>query len=93
VQVGASPRGGLALVQLARSRAVLSGRDYVVTEDVKAVAVPALAHRISLRPELWVRKVSADEVVATLLSSTPTPQTVPRAERVADAVVQSGASR
>jgi MoxR-like ATPase len=83
VQVGASPRGGLALVQLARARAVLSGRDYVITEDVKAVAVPALAHRISLRPELWVRKVSADAVVATLLSSTPTPQTVPRQDRIA----------
>ena len=78
VQVGASPRGGLALVQLARARAVLSGRDYVVPEDVKAVAVPALAHRISLRPELWVRKVSADEVVAALVQATPTPQTLPR---------------
>ncbi|WP_143765257.1 AAA family ATPase [Catenulispora acidiphila] len=78
VQVGASPRGGLALVQLARARAVLSGRDYVIPEDVKAVAVPALAHRISLRPELWVRRVSADEVVASLLTATPTPRTLPR---------------
>jgi MoxR-like ATPase len=78
VQVGASPRGGLALVQLARARAVLSGRDYVVPEDVKAVAVPTLAHRISLRPELWVRRVSADEVVASLLAATPTPRTLPR---------------
>jgi MoxR-like ATPase len=83
VQVGASPRGGLALVQLARARAVLSGRDYVITEDVKAVAVPALAHRISLRPELWVRKVSADQVVADLLAATPTPRTVPAQERAA----------
>jgi MoxR-like ATPase len=89
VQVGASPRGGLALVQLARARAVLSGRDYVVTEDVKAVAVPALAHRISLRPELWVRRVSADEVVASLLQQTPTPRTLPRAGAAADGQVRT----
>ncbi len=83
VQVGASPRGGLALVQLARARAVLSGRDYVIPEDVKAVAVPALAHRITLRPELWVRRVSADEVVASLLTATATPRTLPRQQDAA----------
>ncbi|WP_194899275.1 AAA family ATPase [Catenulispora pinisilvae] len=83
VQVGASPRGGLALVQLARARAVLSGRDYVIPEDVKAVAVPALAHRITLRPELWVRRVSADEVVASLLTATATPRTRPRQQDAA----------
>ena len=93
VQVGASPRGGLALVQLARARAVLSGRDYVVPEDVKAVAVPALAHRISLRPELWVRRVSADEVVASLLSATPTPRTLPRQESVAASAVPAAGQR
>jgi MoxR-like ATPase len=85
VQVGASPRGGLALVQLARARAVLSGRDYVIPEDVKAVAVPALAHRITLRPELWVRRVSADEVVASLLAATPTPRTLPRQQNATGA--------
>jgi MoxR-like ATPase len=79
IQVGASPRGGLALVQLARARAVLEQRDYVTTEDVKAVAVPALAHRVSLRPELWVRRVSADDVVKGIVSATPTPRTVPQA--------------
>ncbi|HEY2265434.1 MAG TPA: MoxR family ATPase, partial [Streptosporangiaceae bacterium] len=57
VQIGASPRGGLALVQLARGQALLSQRDYVVPDDIKQVAVPALAHRITLRPELWVRQV------------------------------------
>ncbi len=92
VQVGASPRGGLALVQLARARAVLAGRDYVVTEDVKAVAVPALAHRISLRPELWVRRVSADEVVASLLSATPTPRTLPRQSKSAPTDVAASAT-
>ncbi len=78
IQVGASPRGGLALVQLARARAVLDGRDYLTPEDVKAVAVPALAHRITLRPELWVRQVEADDVLAKLVESVPTPQTLPR---------------
>ncbi|RKE23515.1 MoxR family ATPase [Streptomyces sp. TLI_171] len=78
LQVGASPRGGLALIQLARARAVLAGRDYVVPEDVKALAVPALAHRVSLRPELWVRQIDADEVVAALVARVPAPRTVPR---------------
>jgi MoxR-like ATPase len=79
VQVGASPRGGLALVQLARGQAVLNKRDYVVPDDIKQVAVPALAHRVTLRPELWVRQVSADEVVAKLLAAVPTPKTDPTA--------------
>ena len=79
IQVGASPRGGLALVQLARGQALLSERDYVVPDDIKQVAVPALAHRITLRPELWVRQVSADDVVSRLLAGVPTPRTDPRA--------------
>jgi MoxR-like ATPase len=79
VQVGSSPRGGLALVQLARGQAVLNQRDYVVPDDIKQVAVPALAHRVTLRPELWVRQVSADEVVAKLLAAVPTPKTDPTA--------------
>jgi MoxR-like ATPase len=80
VQVGASPRGGLALVQLARGQALLRQRDYVVPDDIKQVAVPALAHRVTLRPELWVRQVSADDVVARLLSAVPTPRTDPRTD-------------
>jgi MoxR-like ATPase len=79
VQVGASPRGGLALIQLARGQALLHQRDYVVPDDIKQVAVPALAHRITLRPELWVRRVSADDVVARLLSTVATPRTDPAA--------------
>ena len=79
VQVGASPRGGLALIQLARGQALLHQRDYVVPDDIKQVAVPALAHRITLRPELWVRRVSADDVVARLLGAVPTPRTDPAA--------------
>jgi MoxR-like ATPase len=81
IQVGASPRGGLALVQLARGQALLHKRDYVTPDDIKQVAVPALAHRITLRPELWVRQVSADDVVARLLGTVPTPRTDPAAAR------------
>ena len=81
VQVGASPRGSLALMKLARCRAVLDGRDYVTPEDVKAVAVPALAHRLTLRPELWVQRVRAEDIVAERLETVPTP----RAEDVARA--------
>jgi MoxR-like ATPase len=77
IQVGASPRGGLALVQLARGQALLQQRDYVIPDDVKAVAVAALAHRITLRPELWVRQVSPDDVVARLLTTVPVPRTDP----------------
>jgi MoxR-like ATPase len=79
IQVGASPRGGLALVQLARGQALLSQRDYIIPDDIKQVAVPALAHRVTLRPELWVRQVSSDEVVAKLLAAVPTPKTDPAA--------------
>jgi len=79
VQVGASPRGGLALVQLARGQALLNRRDYVVPDDIKQVAVPALAHRVMLRPELWVRQVSSDDVMTKLLSAVPTPRTDPTA--------------
>jgi MoxR-like ATPase len=73
LEMGASPRGSLALVSLARARAMLVGRDYVVPEDVKAVAVPALAHRLRLRPDLWVRGVRAEDVVAECLTEVATP--------------------
>jgi MoxR-like ATPase len=72
--VGASPRGSLALLKLARARAALQGRDYVLPDDVKAVAVPALAHRLVLRPELWVQRVSAEDVVGEVLAAVPTPR-------------------
>ncbi|HZP71780.1 MAG TPA: MoxR family ATPase [Gaiellaceae bacterium] len=73
LQVGASPRGSLALLKLSRCRAALDGRDFVTPDDVKAVAVPALAHRLTLRPELWVQRVSAEEIVRDRLDSVPTP--------------------
>jgi MoxR-like ATPase len=73
VQVGASPRGSLALLKLSRCRAALSGRDYVTPDDVKAVAVPALAHRLALKPELWVERLRSDDIVRELLDQVPTP--------------------
>jgi len=72
--VGASPRGSLALLKLARGQAALAGRDFVLPDDVKAVAVPALAHRLVLRPELWVQRVSAEDVVRDVLAGVPTPR-------------------
>ena len=74
VQVGASPRGTLALLRLSRGRAALEGRDFVTPDDVKAVAVPALAHRLTLRPELWVQRVSGEDLVREALDSVPTPR-------------------
>ena len=73
VQVGSSPRGSLALLKLARCRAALSGRDFATPDDVKEVAVPALAHRLALRPELWVERRRSDDVVRELLEQVPTP--------------------
>ena len=73
VQVGASPRGTLALLKLARARAGLHGRDFVTPDDVKRIAVPALAHRIILRPELWIQRVNAEDVVSDCLDSVATP--------------------
>jgi MoxR-like ATPase len=73
VQVGASPRGTLALLKLARARAGLVGRDFVTPDDVKRIAVPALAHRIVLRPELWIKRVPAEDLVSDCLNSVAVP--------------------
>ncbi|MEU4245269.1 MoxR family ATPase [Actinoplanes sp. NPDC026619] len=73
VLVGSSPRGSLALLLLARARAAMAGRDFVVPEDVKDVAIPALAHRITLRPEMWLRRVDPAFVVQEVLTSVPAP--------------------
>ena len=72
-QVGASPRGSLALYTLSRARAALDGRDFVTPDDVKRIAVPALSHRLTLPPELWVQRVRPEEVIEEVLSTIPTP--------------------
>ena len=71
--VGCSPRGGLALMLVARAYAVIVGRDFVTPEDVKTVAVPALAHRITIRPELWMTDISGASVVESVLHEVPAP--------------------
>ncbi len=76
VLIGASPRGSLSLLLTARAYAVIDGRDFVLPEDVKAVAGAALAHRITVKPELWLREVDGRSVVADVLSTTATPPTV-----------------
>ncbi len=76
VEVGASPRGSLALLLVARSLAVLAGRDYVLPEDVKEIAVSALAHRITLTAQTWATGLQAADVVRTLLGQVPGPATV-----------------
>jgi MoxR-like ATPase len=75
VQVGSSPRGTLALLKVARARSALEGRDFVTPDDVKRIAVPALAHRIMLRPELWIQRVEAEDVVRDCLDGCPVPPT------------------
>jgi len=72
--VGASPRGSLALVKLARCKAATSGRDFATPDDVKAVAVPALAHRLVLKPELWIQRLAAEDVVREVLDRVATPK-------------------
>jgi MoxR-like ATPase len=84
IQVGASPRGSLALLKLSRCRAALAGRDFVIPEDVKAVAVPALAHRLSLRPELWVQRLRPEDLVLELLDRVPTPKAEAEPEPAAE---------
>ena len=76
VEVGASPRGSLALLLVSRARAVLDGRDFVLPEDVKAVAVSALAHRITLNPQTWATGVQARDVITTVLDQVAGPAAV-----------------
>jgi MoxR-like ATPase len=71
--MGASPRGALALMLTARAYAVIGGRDYVVPEDVKAVAPSVLGHRVTVKPELWMSDVSGSTVVRGVLAEVATP--------------------
>ncbi len=79
VQVGSSPRGSLSLLKLARARAALSGRDFVVPEDVQELAVASLAHRLTLRPELWAQRIRPADVIAECVQAVPVPPTLPAA--------------
>jgi len=76
VALGASPRGSLALLRLARAEAALRQSDFVTPDDVKAMAVPALAHRLVLRPELWISRLVPGDIVEEILNRVPTPPAV-----------------
>jgi MoxR-like ATPase len=74
IHVGASPRGSLALIKLARANAAIEGRDFVIPDDVKTFAVAALAHRLILSPELWSKRVTELDIVQSIVSMTPVPK-------------------
>jgi MoxR-like ATPase len=74
LELGASPRGTTALLAVAKARAWLSGREYVLPDDVKAFAIPVLRHRVRLRPEAELDGVSTDSVLRTVLGAVPAPR-------------------
>ena len=74
VEIGASPRGSLALLKLSRARAAVLGRDFVTPDDVKTVAPYALAHRIILKPDPWIRGVRTSAVLSDVLAQVPVPK-------------------
>lgn len=74
IHVGASPRGSLALIKLARANAAIDGRDFVIPDDVKTFAVAALAHRLILSPELWSKRVTELDIVESIVNLTPVPK-------------------
>ena len=77
VRVGASPRGSLAIMKLARASAALAGRDFVTPDDVQDVVHAALAHRIIMRPEYWAQEFTEGRVIEEILENTDTPPSLP----------------
>jgi MoxR-like ATPase len=71
--MGSSPRGSLSLMLAARAHAVIAGRDYVTPEDIKQLGVPVLAHRVTVKPELWMSSVTGASVVTDVLGAVPAP--------------------
>jgi MoxR-like ATPase len=74
IAAGASPRGGISLVRAARAQALISGRDFVTPDDVKAVALPALRHRVTLAPEVEIEGQGADAILGALLQKVEAPR-------------------
>jgi len=74
IEIGASPRGSLAIFKLSRARAVFHGRDYVIPDDVKEVAAPALAHRLIMKAESWVKGTNPNQVLEDILKTIPVPR-------------------
>ncbi len=73
IEIGASPRGALALLLSTRARAAIAGRDFVLPDDIKALAVACLAHRLTLLPDLWLRGSRPEELVVKCLELVPVP--------------------
>jgi MoxR-like ATPase len=74
IEIGASPRGSLAIFKLSRARAVFHGRDYVIPDDVKEVTTPALAHRLIMKAESWVKGTNPNQVLEDILKTIPVPR-------------------
>jgi MoxR-like ATPase len=74
IEIGASPRGSLAIFKLSRARAVLHGRDYVIPDDVKEVVAPALVHRLIMKAESWVKGTSPNQILEDILKTIPVPR-------------------
>jgi len=74
VEVGASPRGSLALLKLARANAAFDGRDYVIPDDAKSIAIEALSHRIIPKTESWVRGFDSSRIIGEILGKVPVPR-------------------
>ena len=73
VAVGASPRGSLAFLKMARANAALDGRDFIIPDDIKRYATPVLGHRVILQPEYWMARTVTDEVIRDSVARTPVP--------------------
>lgn len=73
VAVGASPRGSLAFLKMARAHAAISGREYVLPDDIKRFAVPVLSHRLILQPEYWMSHQVAEDVIGDVFAKVPVP--------------------
>jgi MoxR-like ATPase len=74
IEIGASPRGSLAIFKLSRARAVFHSRDYVIPDDVKELATPALAHRLIMKAESWVRGTNPSQVIEDIIKTIPVPR-------------------
>ncbi len=74
VEVGASPRGSLALMKLSRAVAAMNGRDYVIPDDVKEITVEALSHRVVLKPGPWIKGIKTSSIIEGILNNVPVPK-------------------
>lgn len=74
IEIGASPRGSLAIFKLSRARAVFHSRDYVIPDDVKEVVAPALAHRMIMKAESWIKGTNPNRVIDDILKTVPVPR-------------------